>query len=167
MSVKPSATLLSALCGLLLSLPLTAADIRVVTEYRSHYQLQNEDGSLGGYMTDIIRALFEITGDQPIFEVHPWGRTYAEALNNPNVLIYSMAFNPARTALFDCVAELELEQLYFWGLKSRVPLALNSIRELYQYRIGVTQSSNPDQYLTGQGLPKLLRIATPEQALGM
>ncbi|HSG53363.1 MAG TPA: transporter substrate-binding domain-containing protein [Rheinheimera sp.] len=167
MSVKTSATLLSASCCLLLSLPLTAADIRVVTEYRSHYQLQNEDGSLGGYMTDIIRALFEITGDKPIFEVHPWGRTYAEALNTPNVMIYSMSFNPARAALFDCVAELDSEQLYFWALKSRVPLALNSISELYQYRIGVTQSSNPDQYLTGQGLPKLLRIATPEQALGM
>ena len=167
MVVKPSAILLSALFGLLLSLPLTAADIRVVTEYRSHYQLQNEDGSLGGYMTDIIRALFEITGDKPIFEVHPWGRTYAEALNTPNVMIYSMSFNPARAALFDCVAELESEQLYFWGLKSRVPLTLNNISELYPYRIGVTQSSNPDQYLTGQGLPKLLRIATPEQALGM
>lgn len=167
MLFKPGVMFTSAVCCLLLSMPLTAADIRVVTEYRSHYQLQNEDGSLGGYMTDIIRALFEITGDTPQFEVHPWGRTYAEALNNPNVLIYSMSYNPSRAALFDCIAELESEQLYFWGLKSRVPLALNSISELYQYRVGVTQSSNPDQYLTEQGLPKLLRIATPEQALGM
>jgi len=167
MLVKPSIKVLSAACCLLLSLPISAADIRVVTEYRSHYQLQNEDGSLGGYMTDIILALFDITGDKPQFEVHPWGRTYAEALNNPNVLIYSMSFNPARTALFDCVAELETEHLYFWALKSRIPQPLNSIIELYPYRIGVTQSSNPDQYLTEQGLPKLLRIATPEQALGM
>lgn len=167
MLFKPSVAVLSTACSLLLSLSLAAADIRVVTEYRSHYQLQNEDGSLGGYMTDVIRALFEITGDKPLFEVHPWGRTYTEALNNPNVLIYSIAFNPSRAALFDCVAELESEQLYFWALKDRVPLKLNTITELYPYRIGVTQSSNPDQYLTEQGLPKLLRIATPEQALGM
>lgn len=166
MLFKPG-VVINVVCYLLLSLPLAAADIRVVTEYRSHYQQQNEDGSLGGYMTDIIRALFAITGDTPQFEVHPWGRTYTEALNNPNVLIYSMSFNPARAALFDCVAELDSEQLYFWALKNRVALTFNSITELYPYRIGVTQSSNPDQYLTEQGLPKILRIATPEQALGM
>jgi polar amino acid transport system substrate-binding protein len=158
---------LSGAFFMLLSFQSAAADIRVVTEYRSHYQQQNEDGSLGGYATEIIRAMFDITGDTPQFEVHPWGRTYTEALNNRNVLIYSMAYNPTRAALFDCIAELETEQLYFWALKSRVPVALNSITELYPYRIGVSQSSNPDQYLTEQGLPHLLRIATPAQALGM
>lgn len=158
---------LSGAFFMLLSLPAVAADIRVVTEYRSHYQQQNEDGSLGGYATEVIRAMFDITGDTPLFEIHPWGRTYTEALNNQNVLIYSMAYNPARAALFDCVAELETEQLYFWALKSRIAAPLHSITELYPYRIGVSQSSNPDQYLTEQGLPRLMRVATPAQALGM
>ena len=167
MLVKTGLVALSAALCLLQSLPLLAAEIRVVTEYRSFYQQQNEDGSLGGYATEVIQALFALTGDTPRFEVNPWGRSLYEATNNANVLIYSMAFNPLRAAQFDCIAELEQEQLYFWALKGTLPQPVQSLHDLRPYLIGVSKSSNPDQYLSGQGMTNLLRTATPEQALGM
>ena len=152
---------------LLSSLSLQADDIRVVTEYRSYYQLQNSDGSLGGYATEVVQALFAVTGDTPQFEVNPWGRTFYEAVNNDNVMIYSMAFNPQREALFDCVAELENEQLFFWALKGNIKLPLLTLNDLRPYHIAVSISSNPDQYLTAHEMKRLLRTSTPEHALSM
>ncbi|WP_019676093.1 substrate-binding periplasmic protein [Arsukibacterium perlucidum] len=153
--------------SLLMSMPLAATNIRVVTEYRSYYQMQNSDGSLGGYATDVVQALFAVTGDTPEFEVNSWGRSYYEAETNNNVLIYSMSFNPERAELFDCVAELDNEELFFWALKDNIKRPLDTLNDLRQYHIAVSIASNPDQYLTAQGLPRLLRTSTPEYALNM
>ncbi|MGP9801629.1 substrate-binding periplasmic protein [Rheinheimera sp. NSM] len=162
---KVQLVLLSLSC--LQSLPLQADNIRVVTEYRSYYQLKNSDDSLGGYATEVVQALFAITGDTAQFEVNSWARSYYEAVNNDNVLIYSMAYNPERAALFDCVAELDNEKLFFWALKGRISQPLLTLNDLLPYHIAVSISSNPDQYLTAQGMKRLLRTATPEHALSM
>jgi polar amino acid transport system substrate-binding protein len=146
---------------------LQADTIRVVTEYRNYYQLQNDDGTLGGYATEVVQALFALTGDTAQFEVNPWARSFHEALHNDNVLIYSMAYNPPRAALFDCVAELEQEELFFWALKENISLPVLTLNDLRRYSIAVSKSSNPDQYLTTQGMYKLLHTATPEQSIGM
>lgn len=153
--------------SLLQSLPLQADNIRVVTEYRSYYQLKNSDGSLGGYATEVVRALFAVTGDTAQFEVNTWARSFYEAVNNDNVLIYSMAYNPERAALFDCVAEFDSEKLFFWALKGKIRQPLLTLNDLLPYHIAVSISSNPDQYLTAQGIKKLQRTATPEHALSM
>jgi polar amino acid transport system substrate-binding protein len=167
MSIKTGLIALSIALGGMQSLTLQAADIRVVTEYRSYYQLQKDDGSLGGYGTEVVQALFALTGDTPKFEVNPWGRSLYEAQNNNNVLIYSMAFNPERALQFDCVAELDREQLFFWALKSNILQPLQTLNDLRPYHIAVSTASNPDHYLTAQGVKNLLRTATPQQALGM
>jgi polar amino acid transport system substrate-binding protein len=159
--------ILSLLLALLFHQSLQAATIRVVTENRSYYQQINADGSLGGYATEVVQALFAITGDTPQFEINSWGRSLYEAVNNDNVMIYSMSFNPKRAALFDCVAELGYEELYFWALKNTITRPILSVHDLRPFHIAVSISSNPDQYLTEQGINKLLRTATPEQALGM
>lgn len=167
MLVKTGLVALSATLWLVQSLPLQADEIRVVTEYRSFYQQQNEDGSIGGYATEVIQALFALTGDIPLFEVNAWARSYYEAEKNANVLIYSMAFTPAREKLFECVAELKREQLFFWALKDQLYQPIRSLNDLRMYTIAVSQSSNPEQYLTAQGMTNLHRTATPQQAMGM
>lgn len=159
--------LLLALLSMLHSAALQAANIRVVTEYRSYYQLQNSDGSLGGYATEVVQALFALTGDTPMFEVNPWGRSFHEAVNNENVLIYSLSYNPVRAAIFECVAELEQEHLYFWALTDKITQPVQALDDLRHYVFAVSKSSNPDQYLTEQGMRFVLRTARPEQAVGM
>lgn len=152
---------------LLLSSAVLAEPIRVVTEYRSYYQLKNSDGSLGGYATEVVNALFALTGDTAQFEVNPWSRSFYEAENKKNVMIFSMALSPERAELFDCVAELEREQLFFWALKGRIKQPLLNLNDLRPYHIAVSISSNPDQYLTAHDFKRLLRSASPEQALAM
>ncbi|WP_052749024.1 substrate-binding periplasmic protein [Arsukibacterium ikkense] len=156
-----------SLLVLLPCLALQANSIRVVTEYRSYYQLQQTDGSLGGYATEVVLALFALTGDTPQIEVNPWGRSFYEAANNNNVLIYSMAYSPERAELFDCVATLDNEELYFWALQDNIKQPLHTLDDLRRYHIAVSIKSNPDQYLTAQGLSRLMRTATPEYALDM
>ncbi|MDP5137863.1 transporter substrate-binding domain-containing protein [Rheinheimera baltica] len=151
----------------LLSFLAQATTVRVVTEYRSYYQLKQEDGQLGGYATEVVQAMFALTGDTPAFEVNPWGRTFYEAVNNDNVLIYSLSYNPERAALFDCVAELDNEQLFFWALKGKIEQPLQALQDLQPFHIAVSISSNPDQYLTAQGIKRLLRTSTAEHALSM
>lgn len=155
------------LLAILSVFPLQAEPIRVVTEYRSYYQLQNSDGTLGGFATEVLQALFAITGDTPQFEVNSWARSYHEALHNQNVLIYSMSYNPVRAKLFDCVAEFKNEELFFWALKDNISQPLQTLNDLRPYFIAVSLSTYPEQYLTEQGMSRLLRSATPEHALDM
>lgn len=146
---------------------IQAETVRVVTEYLSFYQQANKDGSLGGYSTEVVKALFEETGDTPEFEINPWARSYYEALHNANVMLYSMAYNPQRAPLFECVGVLTTERLYFWGMAEKFAQPVTGVEELRKYSIALSKFSNPDQYLTAQGFEKLIRIGNPEQAFGM
>ena len=53
-----------------------AESVRVVTEYLAPYQIENSDGSLGGFMTEVVTEMFkfegedmvEVLGDQMMFK---------------------------------------------------------------------------------------------------
>ncbi|AWL12727.1 hypothetical protein HMF8227_02274 [Saliniradius amylolyticus] len=155
-------------CSLLLVVfPGRAKTINVVTEYLNHYQMKRPDGSLGGYSTEVVRALFEHTQDTPVIRVMPWARTYRQALLKPNTMIYSLAYNDIRKPRFHCIGVLDIERLFFWGLKDSGVGPVSSLANMQKYIIAVTKSSNPEQYLSQNGFDNLVRIVKPEQALGM
>lgn len=156
------------MCTLLLYAHVAKADhIEVVTEVFPPYQLYNDKGELDGYATEVVRALFEITGDSANISVLPWARTYHTAVNNKNTMIYSLARSKIRDPLFAWVAPLNEERLFLWGLKSKFKTKANTLHELKRHIVALRKSSNPAQYLAARGFTNVHYLNTMEQQAGM
>jgi polar amino acid transport system substrate-binding protein len=142
-----------------------AQRIRVVTEYLEPYQVQTEDGQVGGFMTDIVQAMFGLTGDQYKIEVMPWARAYETAINEPNVLIYSIVHTGARSQLFEWVGEVPSDNIYLWGLKRKFPEVMYTFNSLRYYNTAVIRSSNVEQYLKRHNFEMLTPVSYEDQLL--
>jgi len=144
-----------------------AEEIEVVTEYLEPYQIKNSDGSLGGFSTDVVKALFEITQDQAKIQVMPWARAYEVALHRPNILIYSMAHTLIRDNKFHWIGALKDERLYFWGLKKHYTKNNYQVSELKNYKIAVSRNSNAAQYLFSQNFSNIYQLSNERQNMNM
>ncbi|MBA6348523.1 MULTISPECIES: ABC transporter substrate-binding protein [unclassified Colwellia] len=141
--------------------------IEVVTELLEPYQIKNPDGSLGGFSTDVVEALFKITEDHPKIQVMPWARAYDVALHNPNVLIYSIAHTKLRNKKFHWIGALKEERLYFWGLKKHYPKTNYKVSALKNRKIAVSRNSNSAQYLIAQDFSNIYQLANERQTMNM
>jgi polar amino acid transport system substrate-binding protein len=144
-----------------------ATPVTVVTEYLPPFQQKNDDGSLGGYSTEVVRALYALMGEKLEIQVLPWARAYSTALRGKNVLIYSMSYSKERAKLFHWVGILEYEQGYIWGLKSRFPRPPKSLDAMRSYSVSVTHGSLPDAYLSRKGFSNVHHVVNAEQNIGM
>jgi polar amino acid transport system substrate-binding protein len=152
--------LLASFCG-------QSTEIKVVTEFLEPYQIKKPDGTLGGFSTDVVKALFEITEDQAEIEVMPWARAYEIALNKPNILIYSIAHTKIRDTKFHWVGALKEERLYFWGLKKHFTKSDYEVSGLKHYKIAVSRNSNSAQYLIAQNFSNIYQLANERQNMNM
>lgn len=139
----------------------------MVTEYLHIFQMQKEDGTLDGYAVEVVKALFDLTGDNGDIEVAPWARAYHEALSDKNVMIFSIAKTPLRENLFKWVGTLSQERLFVWALRNHIKEPITELEQLKKHTLATTRSSNPEQYLTSKGFSKLFRVSKTNQALGM
>jgi len=144
-----------------------AIEIKVVTEYLKPYQIKKDDNTLGGFSTEVIHALFELTGDKPNIKVMPWARTYHTVMNSQNMMVYSLARTKLREPLFKWVGKLHREQLYVWGLKSKFSRPFTTLDELKPFSFATSRGSNPEQYLTKHDFTKLYRLGNVERNIQM
>lgn len=144
-----------------------AQEINVVTEYLEPYQIKNNDGSLGGFSTEVVNTLFSITKDQANIQVMPWARAYEVAIHEPNILIYSIARTNIREDKFRWIGALKEERLYFWGLKKHFTKTNYQVGELKNYKIAVSRRSNTAQYIIGQNFTNIYQLANERQNMDM
>ncbi|MCF6434132.1 transporter substrate-binding domain-containing protein [Pseudoalteromonas sp. MMG022] len=145
-----------------------AEHIRVVTEHLEPYQAQKKNGELGGFMTEIVKAMFSLTGDSYNIEVMPWARAYETALHESNVLIYSIVHTRARDQHFEWVGEVPRDTIFLWGLKSHFPEERNSLSSLHSFKYfetAVIRGSNTAQYLQSHYFKHLVPVSYEEQLL--
>jgi polar amino acid transport system substrate-binding protein len=142
-------------------------EIKVVTELLEPYQIKNPDGSLGGFSTDVIKALFKITKDEANIEIMPWARAYEVALHQPNILIYSIAHTKIRDKKFHWIGALKEERLYFWGLEKHYTKTDYDVSALKNYKIAVSRNSNSAQYLISQDFTNIYQLANERQNMNM
>lgn len=138
----------------LLGLSSFASDekkIEVVTEYLEPYQFKKPDGSLSGFMTEVVEAIFEQAGYQPNIRVLPWARAIQTASAEKNVMIYSIVNTPERNANFHWIGAIPSEPLYLWGLKSKFPTPVTSLDALKSHSVSTLRRSNVDNYLSKKG----------------
>ncbi len=144
-----------------------AEKITVVTEYLAPYQMKNQDGSLGGFGTEVINALFKITGDQPDIQVLPWARAYRMAKLNKNTLIYSITRTQSREKLFKWIGAIKTEQIHIWGLKSKFSDPVSNLAQLKNYQIGVVRNSYAEKYLELKKFSKIHNLINDDQSIKM
>ncbi len=144
-----------------------STDIKVVTEYLEPYQVKNSDGSLGGYSTEVIHALFKELNITADIHVMPWARAYEVAKQQKNVLIYSIAHTPARDEIFQWIGSLTEERLYFWGLKTKFEQTIDDIEQLKDYKVAASRYSNVAQYLIDNKFYNIYQLIKEDQNMLM
>jgi len=154
-------------CLIPISFTTQATTIHVVTENLEPYQFKRQDGTIDGFSTEVIQALFAITGDTADIEMMAWARAYDLARNKKNTLIYSIYRTPYREPLFHWVGPLVGDRVYFWGLKAKFPQQINSISQLKIYSAAASRESNAEQYLTAERFPKIYKVVDDKQPIKM
>lgn len=146
---------------------VNAEEVKVVTEYLTPYQVKNADGSLGGFSTEVVKAIFKQANITPHFVVMPWARAYEVAKSEKNTMIFSIARTEERDELFHWLGGLTKEKLYFWGLKKNFSKAINNISQLKNFHIAASRNSNISQYLLKENFNNIYFITVEEQSMKM
>lgn len=144
------------LCGNLFSGELA---LTVVTENFKPFNYLNEHDSLVGPSAEAARELLTRCGygETPI-QVYPWARSYAQALDNKNVLIFSMVRTPERDTLFIWIGEVATMNMGVIRLKKSDSLQVSSLDDLANYSMATFIDSPFDTYFRKRGMPIKNRV---------
>ncbi|SDT97398.1 amino acid ABC transporter substrate-binding protein, PAAT family [Pseudomonas pohangensis] len=135
---------------LALAVPAQAAAFRVVTEEWAPYNFQ-QDGQPAGFSVELLQAALKLLGEHPRIEFMPWNRAYKTALEQPDVLIFSIACTREREQLFKWVAPVLPRKMYLYRLASRQDIDLQSIEDAKRWQVG----SNAEQDASTRDLLRL------------
>jgi len=124
----------------------------IVTEDVPPMQIVQEGKVISGITVEIVSAIFKQANLSPKFLVLPWPRAYQQALNEPNVFIFSMIRNPAREDDFVWLNKIFTIHANITVLKSRTDILLTEPADFFQYMIGVSRGDFGDEYMQSIGL---------------
>ncbi|MDT0603161.1 substrate-binding periplasmic protein [Thalassotalea castellviae] len=144
-----------------------AKEVKVVTEYLAPYQVNNADNSLGGLSTEIVQAIFKQANKTPNIIALPWARAYETASSEKNVMIYSIAQTKERLERFHWIGSLINEKLYFWGLKSQFPEAIDDLNQLKKFIVASARHSNVAHYLKRNNFKHNYKLVKEDQNILM
>ena len=123
--------------------------LRIVTEELPPYNM-TQNGRVTGMSTEVVQAVLKEVGMDAPIQPMPWARAYELALNESNVLIYSIVRTPARQSLFQWVGTIGPTQWYIYSLADR-PVKLNSLADAHGYQIATVNQDVGEQYLVSKG----------------
>ncbi|MDD0845217.1 substrate-binding periplasmic protein [Pseudomonas sp. Gutcm_11s] len=125
------------------------------------------DGRPVGLAVDLVRELFERTGDHGVISVVPWARGYQAAQDEPNTALFVTMRTPEREQRFKWVGPLAMAITSFYALKGS-GIRIGSLEEAAQVgTIAVPRQWYSYQALQGQGLPNLYGVIGPQQMMSM
>ena len=126
-----------------------AAPLRIVTEELPPYNW-TQNGRITGMSTEIVEAVLKEVGIHASIQSMPWARAYELALNDNNVLIYSIVRTPAREPLFQWVGTIAPTKWFLYSLADR-PVQLHSLDEARGRQIATVNQDVGEQYLISKG----------------
>lgn len=127
-----------------------AQDVLVVTENWPPYNYE-QDGKIKGLSTQIVAATLKQADISATFKLLPWARAYNTALNQKNVLIYTIMKNEKREALFHWIDSLFSTELHLFKLKKRKDIIINSIEDIKRYRLGLLKDDATTDFFQKEG----------------
>ena len=128
-----------------------AQKVTIVTCVEPPYQIQEQGQPLTGISVELIQMMLEEAGVDSEIGVFPWARAYRMAQQRENVMLFSILRNPPREKLFKWVGTLHPFHVYFYRLKDRPEVKVNTLADARQFRIGVLRDDSRNIYLRTQG----------------
>lgn len=151
--MKQALKFLGGLCFCLLVLVprcVRGAEITVVTEDWKPYNYMEGD-KIVGFSTEIVEAVLQKAKVSFTLQLYPWSRSYKMALEEQNVLIYTIARTGERENLFKWVGPFAPRLVYLFKLKKRADIVLNTLEDAKKYKIGVVRDDATTQLLLQNG----------------
>ena len=108
--------------------PVQTNKLRVLTEEYPPYNYTGDNGTLTGSSTGLVKAIIGKLGLDTKIEVLPWAQAYEQALNNPNVALFSTARTPEREGDFMWVGPLGSYENWLYAKKGST-VRVNSLDE--------------------------------------
>lgn len=123
--------------------------LRIVTEELAPYNM-TRDGRLTGMSTEVVQAVLKTLDLQADIQSMPWARAYDIALNDENVLIYSIARTAERERLFKWVGVIAPMHWYLYA-RPASGIRLANLEQARQYQIATVAQDAGEQYLLARG----------------
>ncbi len=130
---------------------LSIDEIKIVTENTPPYIYLNSSGKPYGLLAERVNKILDILKLKKEIQILPWESAYNNALNNKNTLIFPLAKNKERDKLFKYCGVIINVRSYFYKLKSRTDIIINSIEDAKKYRIGVVKEDIKYKFLAEKG----------------
>lgn len=142
--------------------------IVVVTEDFKPFNYVDSTGQVTGPTTKLIQQILDSCGyeGQEIM-VYPWARAYNMALDQKNVLIYSMVRTLQRDTLFSWIGEVGKITMGAMKLRSRTDIVVDKTDDLRNYRIATFIDSPFDSYFKAQGIPVSHRVGNYKSTINL
>jgi len=110
-----------------------------------------EKGKPAGIATEILIHLKDKTGiDWPI-EFMPWSMAYNIAMEQSNILLYSMLRTREREEHFQWVGPLFTDQIYVYRHRDRADVEAGNLEDLKLYTVSAIRENYDSQYLENHG----------------
>jgi len=136
--------------------------LTLLTEEYPPITYMGTDGKVTGIVTDVVTEIMKRLNVNYEIKLLKWDDAYAEALNNPNVVLFSTERTSQREDLFNWVGPVGNNKTYFYANKDS-DLQINSLDNAKQVaRIATCSSWFTEQYLKDQGFTNLESFSDPK-----
>jgi len=142
-----------------------AESVHMVTEILPPWQIQ-QDGQVDGIATQVVKAAAKEAQVNYDIKVYPWARAYKLALEEENVLIFSIVRTREREPLFKWVGVIGSIQEHFYRHAKRDDIQLQVLEDARKYTIAVPREDVRHQFLKKHNFNVYL-VSNQAQALKM
>lgn len=141
-----------------------SSEIQLLTEEYPPVTFMKE-GKVTGFVTDIVREIIARQGIPDRIRLTSWDKAYNEALNNPNVVLFSAERTEKRENLFQWVGPVGKNSAIFYARKGS-GIRIKSLEEAKKIKaIATTTNWFTEQYLKDKGFTNLVSSPLPTTAV--
>jgi len=109
---------------------------------------KDENGNLKGMITEIVQFLVKDSNVQVSnWIMAPWARAFTETKYSANTLLYSVVRKPDREDLFYWIGPVSSRYMYFFKLRSRTDISVNSLNDVKKYQVGTVYKTAANDFL--------------------
>jgi len=124
--------------------------LEVLTEHWPPFNY-TEEGELTGFGTEVVRGTLKEAGIDYVIREGIWKGVYERALNEKNIMIYTISRTEMREPLFEWIGPFSNREQNFFKLKSRDDIQINSLEDAKRYRVAVQEADAIAQDLLAWG----------------
>lgn len=133
------------------AVPVMASDkVLAVTEDFPPFQyIENE--IITGLSTEIVRAMFEEAEVEADIRLFSWARAYKLALNQKDVVIFSIARTVKREPLFQWIGSIVDYQVFLFKRSDKDEINISHLSDAMKFKTGGVYDDVKQDYLVRQG----------------